>query len=85
MKIHLKKLGNNLKLRHPKRQTSLGFNMLSDRATSKTGVVEEDSVMLKIFLDFLWSDVKKNPLNLVPFTSEMDSRISLLTDGVDID
>ena len=40
---------------------------------------------LKNFLDFLWNDAKKNPLNLVSYTSEMDARISALTEGVEVD
>ena len=40
---------------------------------------------IKNFLDFLWNDAKINPLNLVSYTSEMDARISALTEGVEID
>jgi hypothetical protein len=40
---------------------------------------------IKSFLDFLWNDAKKNPLNLVSYLSEMDARISALTEGVEID
>jgi len=46
---------------------------------------KKNSVMLKNFLDFLWNDAKKNPLNLVSYTSEMDARVSELTQGVEID
>jgi hypothetical protein len=58
---------------------------VSDRVTVKTNVTEENSVMLKSFLDFLWNDAKKNPLNLVSYTSDMDARVSALTEGVEID
>jgi len=68
-----------------KRRTSLGFNILSDRGTATVNVTEENSVILKNFLVFLWNDAKKNPLNLVSYTNEMDSRISALTEGVEID
>ena len=81
MKIHLK----NLSLGHSKRQIALGFNVLSSRVVSTINISEENSVMLKSFLDFLWNDAKKNPLNLVSYTSDMDARISSLTEGVEID
>lgn len=81
MKIHLK----NLSLGHTKRQIALGFNALSSRVVSTINIAEENSVMLKNFLDFLWNKAKKNPLNLVSYTSEMDARISVLTEGVEID
>jgi len=58
---------------------------LSDRVTAKANVTEKNSVMLKSFLDFLWNDAKKNPLNLVSYTSEMDARVLALTEGVEID
>jgi hypothetical protein len=53
--------------------------------TETANVSEENSVMLKSFLDFLWNDAKKNPLNLVSYNSEMDARVSALTEGVEID
>ncbi|MFN5924387.1 MAG: hypothetical protein ACK53P_12075 [Pseudanabaena sp.] len=81
MKIHLK----SLSLGHTKRQIALGFNVLSSRVVSSINISEENSVMLKSFLDFLWDDAKKNPLNLVSYTSEMDARVSALTEGVEID
>ena len=83
--MKLKKLTKNLSLGQAKRRTALGFNILSDRITTTTNVTEENSVMLKSFLDFLWNDAKKNPLNLVSYTSEMDARVSVLTEGVEID
>ena len=83
--MKLKKLTKNLSLGQAKRRTALGFNILSDRITTTANVTEENSVMLKSFLDFLWNDAKKNPLNLVSYTSEMDARISALTEGVEID
>ena len=83
--MKLKKLTKNLSLGQAKRRTALGFNILSDRGTVKVNVTEENSVMLKSFLDFLWNDAQKNPLNLVSNTSEMDARISALTEGVEID
>jgi hypothetical protein len=83
--MKLKKLTKNLSLGQAKRRTALGFNILGDRITVKTNVTEENSVMLKSFLDFLWNDAKKNPLNLVSYTSEMDARVSALTEGVEID
>ena len=83
--MKLKKLTKNLSLGQAKRRTALGFNILSDRGTVTANVTEENSVMLKSFLDFLWNDAKKNPLNLVSYTSEMDARISALTEGVEID
>jgi hypothetical protein len=83
--MKLKKLTKNLSLGHAKRRISLGFNILSDRVTVMTNVTEENSVMLKSFLDFLWNDTKKNPLNLVSYTSEMDARVSAITEGVEID
>ena len=83
--MKLKKLTKNLSLGRAKRRTALGFNVLSDRVTVTTNVTEENSVMLKSFLDFFWNDAKKNPLNLVSYTSEMDARISALTEGVEID
>ncbi|MFN5861319.1 MAG: hypothetical protein ACK451_04930, partial [Pseudanabaena sp.] len=70
---------------HTKRQIALGFNVLSSRVVSSINISEENSVMLKSFLDFLWDDAKKNPLNLVSYTSEMDARVSALTEGVEID
>ena len=83
--MKLKKLTKNLSLGQAKRRTALGFNVVSDRVTVTTNVTEENSVMLKNFLDFLWNDAKKNPLNLVSYTSEMDARISALTEGVEVD
>jgi hypothetical protein len=83
--MKLKKITKNLSLGQSKRRTSLGFNIFSDRVTVMTNVTEENSVMLKSFLDFLWNDAKKNPLNLVSYTSEMDARVSALTEGVEID
>ncbi|MCL1495731.1 MAG: hypothetical protein M1G31_34040 [Pseudanabaena sp. Salubria-1] len=83
--MKLKKLTKNLSLGQAKRRTALGFNILSDRGTVKVNVTEENSVMLKSFLDFLWNDAQKNPLNLVSYTSEMDARVSALTEGVEID
>ncbi len=83
--MKLKKPTKNLSLGHAKGRTPLGFNILSDRVTGTANVTEESSVMLKSFLDFLWNDAKKNPLNLVSYTSEMDARISALTEGVEID
>ena len=83
--MKLKKLTKNLSLGQAKRRTALGFNILSDRITTTANVTEENSVMLKSFLDFLWNDAKKNPLNLVSYTSEIDARISALTEGVEID
>lgn len=83
--MKLKKLTKNLSLGQAKRRTALGFNILSDRITTMANVTEENSVMLKSFLDFLWNDAKKNPLNLVSYTSEMDARISALTERVEID
>jgi hypothetical protein len=83
--MKLKKLTKNLSLGHAKKRTSLGFNIVSDRVTVTTNVTEENSVMLKSFLDFLWNDAKKNPLNLVSYTSDMDARVSALTEGVEID
>ena len=83
--MKLKKLTKNLSLGQAKRRTALGFNILSDRITTTANVTEENSVMLKSFLDFLWNDAKKNPLNLVSYTSEIDVRISALTEGVEID
>jgi hypothetical protein len=80
--MKLKKLTKNLSLGQSKRRTSLGFNIFSDRITATANVAEANSVMLKGFLDFLWNDAKKNPLNLVTYTSEMDARISALTEGV---
>ena len=83
--MKLKKLTKNLSLGQAKRRTALGFNILSDRGTVKVNVTEENSVMLKSFLDFLWNDAQKNPLNLVSYTSEMDARVSALTEGVERD
>ena len=83
--MKLKKLTKNLSLGQAKRRTALGFNILSDRITTTANVTEENSVMLKSFLDFLWNDAKKNSLNLVSYTSEMDARVSVLTEGVEID
>ena len=83
--MKLKKLTKNLSLGQSKRRTSLGFNIFSDRVTAKANVTEENSVMLKSFLDFLWNDAKKNPLNLVSYTSERDARVSALTEGSEID
>ncbi|MFN5474106.1 MAG: hypothetical protein ACK5CR_19310 [Pseudanabaena sp.] len=83
--MKLKKLTKNLSLGQSKRRTASGFNILSDRVTAKANVTEKNSVMLKSFLDFLWDDAKKNPLNLVSYTSEMDARVSALTEGVEID
>jgi hypothetical protein len=83
--MKLKKLTKNLSLGQAKRRTALGFNIFSDRATATANVTEESPVMLKNFLDFLWNDAKKNPLNLVSYTSEMDARVSVLTEGVEID
>jgi hypothetical protein len=31
---------------------------------------------IKSFLDFLWNDAKKNPLNLVSYLSEMDGFVA---------
>ena len=83
--MKLKKLTKNLSLRQVKRRTPLGFNILSNREATTANATEENSVMLKSFLDFLWNDAKKNPLNLVSYTSEMDARISALTEGIEID
>jgi len=83
--MKLKKLSKNLSFGQAKRRTSLGFNVLSDRGTVTVNVTEENSVMLKSFLDFLWNDAKKSPLNLVSYTSEMDARVSALTEGVEVD
>ena len=83
--MKLKKLTKNLSLGQAKRRTALGFNILSDRITTTANVTEENSVMLKSFLDFVWNDAKKNPLNLVSYTSDMDARVSALTEGVEID
>jgi hypothetical protein len=83
--MKLKKLTKNLSLGHAKRRSSLGFNVLSDRGIATANVTEENLVMLKSFLDFLWNDAKKNHLNLVSYTSEMDARISALTEGSEID
>ena len=83
--MKLKKLTKNLSLGQAKRRTALGFNILSDRITTTANVTEENSVMLKSFLDFLWNNAKKNSLNLVSYTSEMDARVSVLTEGVEID
>ena len=83
--MKLKKLTKNLSLGQAKRRTALGFNILSDRITTTANVTEENSVMLKSFLGFLWNDAKKNSLNLVSYTSEMDARVSVLTEGVEID
>ncbi len=83
--MKLKKLTKNLSLGQAKRRTALGFNIVSDRGTVTTNVTQENSVMLKSFLDFLWNDAKKNPLKLVSYTSEMDARVSALTEGVEID
>jgi hypothetical protein len=80
--MKLKKLAKNLSLGEAKRRTSLGFNIFSDRVTATANVTEENSVMLKSFLDFLWKDAKKNPLNLVSYTSEMDAKISALTEDL---
>jgi hypothetical protein len=51
----------------------------------KQTITEENSVMLKSFLVFLWNDAKKNPLNLVSYKSKMDARVLALTKGVEID
>jgi hypothetical protein len=83
--MKLKKLTKNLSLGNAKRRTSLGFNVLSNREATTTNATEENLVMLKSFLDFLWNDGKKNPLNLVSYTSEIDARVSALTEGVEID
>lgn len=85
MKIHFKKSTKNLSLGYQKRQTALGFNILSSQEAATTFAVAEDSMMLKRFLDFLWNDAKKKPLNLVSYTSETDAGISALTEGVEID
>ena len=83
--MKLKKIPRNLSFGYPKKRTSLGFNILSDRGTAKVNITEENSVMPKSFLVFLWNDAKKNSLNLVSYTSEMDARILALTEGVEID
>jgi hypothetical protein len=83
--MKLKKLTKNLSLGHAKKRTSLGFNISSDCGTAKANVTEKDSVVLKGFLDFLWNDAKKNPLNLVSYTSEMDAKILAITERVEID
>lgn len=83
--MKLKKLTKNLNLGHAKRRTSLGFNVLSNREATTANATEENSVMLKSLLDFLWNDAKKKPLNLVSYTSDMDARVSALTEGVEID
>ena len=83
--MKLKKLTKNLSLGLAKKRTALGFNILSNRENATANTTEENSVMLKSFLDFLWNDAKKNPLNLVSYTSEMDARVSALTEGVEID
>ena len=83
--MKLKKSTRNLRLGHSKKQISLGFNILRDRSLTTANVNEENPVVLKSFLDFLWNDAKKNPLNLVSYTSEIDARISALTEGVEID
>ena len=85
MKIHFKKLTKNLSLGYQERQISLGFNVLSSRGVATANVAEENSVILKSFLDFLWDDAKKNPLSLVSYTSEMDARVAELTQEVEID
>ena len=58
--MKLKKPTKNLSLGQSRRRTSLGFNISSDRFTAKANVTEENSVVLKSFLDFLWNDAKKN-------------------------
>jgi hypothetical protein len=63
----------------------LGFNVLSNRGAATANATEANAVMLKSFLVFLWNDAKKNPLNLVSYTSEMDARVSALTEGIEID
>ncbi len=83
--MKLKNLTKNLSLGQAKRRTALGFNILSDRGIATTNVTQKNSIMLKSFLDFLWNDAKKKPLDLVSYTSEMDARISMLTEGVEID
>ncbi|MEI6332104.1 MAG: hypothetical protein WCP16_22925 [Pseudanabaena sp. ELA645] len=83
--MKLKKLTKNLNLGQSKKPTALDFNILSDRATATANVTEKNSAMLKSFLGFLWNDAKKNPLNLVSYTSEMDARVSALTERVEID
>ncbi|MEI6428715.1 MAG: hypothetical protein WCO45_10080 [Pseudanabaena sp. ELA607] len=83
--MKLKKPTQNLSLGQSKKKISLGFNLLTSRVVSIINISEENSVMLKRFLDFLWNDAKKNSLNLVSYTSEMDARVSALTEGVEID
>ena len=83
--MKLKKPSQNLSLGQSKKRISLGFNLLTSRVVSTINISEENSVMLKSFLDFLWNDAKKNPLNLVSYTIEMDARVSALTEGVEID
>jgi len=85
MKLHAKKLTNNLSQGYSKRPASLGFNKFRNRTSLICKTIDEDSIMTRNFLDFLWHDLKNNPENLVPYTSEMSARISALTEGVDVD
>ena len=78
--MKLKKLTKNLSFGQAKRRTTLGFNILSNREATTANAAEENLVVLKSFLDFLWNDAKKNPLNLVSYTSEMDAKVSALTE-----
>jgi antitoxin PrlF len=44
---------------------------------------QDESLMMKIFLDFLMKDAMKNPSKLVPYTQEMSDEIeNLLADVV---
>jgi len=85
MKLHVKKLINNVSREYSKRPAPLGFNKFRNRTALIAKTINEDLAMTKNFLDFLWHDSKNNPENLVPYTSEMSARISALTEGVDID
>lgn len=44
----------------------------------------EDSLMMRLFLDFALSEALKNK-DLVPYTMEMSERARALTEGVEID
>lgn len=63
---------------HQKKGETLGMNRILSPTMEKHSFV-------KAFLDFIARDIQKNPSNIEPLTEDTYRRVSLLTEGMEID
>ncbi len=64
---------------------TLLVRLVNDREEDDRDDEEKNPLMMRMFLDFLWDEVMKDPSKLVTYTEEMKAEEDKLLEGVTLD